>query len=90
MKRMVRNMSNFNQIISEQMKTMEQLLYLQSEIERCQELEEELIELQKEAELESIKKEIADMKCELRKIQKIFESQTDEVIRTYQETKIFA
>ena len=82
-------MSNFNQIIAEQMKTMEQLLYLQSEIERCQELEAELIELQEEAELESIKKEIAGMKNELRKIQKIFESQTDEVIRTYQESKIF-
>jgi len=86
---MVRIMSNFNQIIAEQMKTMEQLLYLQSEIERCQELEAELIELQEEAELENIKKEIAGMKSELRKIQKIFESQTDEVIRTYQESKIF-
>lgn len=83
-------MSSFNQIISEQMKTMEQLLYLQSEIERCQELEAQLVELQEEAELESLKKEIADMKSELRKIQKIFESQTDEVIRTYQESKIFA
>ncbi|PKR84523.1 YgaB family protein [Heyndrickxia camelliae] len=83
-------MSDFNQIISEQMKTMEQLLYLQSEIERCQELETQLVELQEEAELESLKNEIADMKNELRKIQKVFESQTDEVIRTYQESKIFA
>lgn len=83
-------MTNFNQMISEQMKTMEQLLYLQSEIERCQELEAQLVELQEEAELESVKKEIAEMKVELRKIQKVFESQTDEVIRTYQESKMFA
>jgi len=87
---MVRRMTNFNQMISEQMKTMEQLLYLQSEIERCQELEAQLVELQEEAELESVKKEIAEMKVELRKIQKVFESQTDEVIRTYQESKMFA
>ncbi|MBS4175170.1 YgaB family protein [Bacillus sp. FJAT-49736] len=83
-------MDNFSEIISEQLKTMEQLLYLQSEIERCQELELQLIELQKEAELESLKNEISDMKMELRKIQQIFESQTDEVIRTYKETKMFA
>ena len=82
-------MNHFNKIISEQMKTMEKLLYLQSEIERCQELEIQLIELQEETELENLKSEIIDMKRELHKIQQLFESQTEEVIRVYQETKIF-
>jgi hypothetical protein len=83
-------MKAFNELVSEQMKTMEKLLYLQSEIERCQELEGELQELDEAARLDSIKKEIIDMKNELKEIQKTFEIQTDEVIRSYHEQKLFA
>ncbi|RLQ92370.1 YgaB family protein [Falsibacillus albus] len=83
-------MSQFNKLVSDQLETMERLLYLQAEIERCQELEMELIQLQEEARLENIKEEIAQMKKELHKIQKTFEAQTDEVIRSYQEMKMFA
>jgi hypothetical protein len=82
-------MSNFNELIAEQMKTMEKLLYLQSEIERCQELEAELVGLEEEVKLKSLQREISEMKNELRKIQRIFELQTDEVIRTYEEMKIY-
>jgi tRNA(Ser,Leu) C12 N-acetylase TAN1 len=82
-------MKAFNELVSEQMKTMEKLLYLQSEIERCQELEGELQELDEAARLDSIKKEIIDMKNELKEIQKTFEIQTDEVIRSYHEQKLF-
>jgi tRNA(Ser,Leu) C12 N-acetylase TAN1 len=83
-------MRAFNELVSEQMKTMEKLLYLQSEIERCQELEGELQELEEATRLDSIKKEIIVMKNELKKIQKTFEVQTDEVIRSYHEQKLFA
>jgi hypothetical protein len=77
-------MNQFNHLVSEQMKTMEKLLYLQSELERCQEIEEELKILQEETELDSVQFEIERMKIELREIQQVFEKQTEEVIKSYQ------
>jgi hypothetical protein len=77
-------MKQFNHLVSEQMKTMEKLLFLQAELERCQEIEEELRILQQETELESVLYEIIRMKEELKEIQQIFENQTEEVIRSYQ------
>lgn len=84
----VNEMHLFNRLVNEQMKTMEKLLYLQRELERCQEIEQELMILQEETELESIQMEIAKMKEELKEIHKIFELQTEEVIRSYQESKM--
>ncbi|PWW25425.1 YgaB-like protein [Cytobacillus oceanisediminis] len=81
-------MKNFNSLVSEQMKTMEKLLYLQSELERCQEIEEELKAIQQETELESVQYEIARMKSELKEIHRVFEEQTEEVIRSYQEVNV--
>ncbi|WP_435994603.1 YgaB family protein [Rossellomorea sp. LjRoot5] len=63
---------------------MDKLLYLQSEIERCQELEEELVGLQEMTRVESLQKEILLKKKELREIQQMFQRQTDEVILSYQ------
>ncbi|QHE60768.1 hypothetical protein FHE72_06730 [Rossellomorea vietnamensis] len=74
----------FNELVSVQLGTMDKLLYLQSEIERCQALEEELIELQEMTKAELIQKEILRKKKDLREIQKTFQEQTDEVIRSYQ------
>ncbi|MGM0854767.1 MAG: YgaB family protein [Bacillota bacterium] len=74
----------FNELVTEQLETMDKLLYLQSEIERCQELEEELLQLQEMTKVESIKREIASKKRELKVIQTMFQKQTDEVIRSYQ------
>ena len=62
-------MDHFNRLVSDQMMTMEKLLYLQAELERCQEIEEELQTLQNETELESVKIEIQQMKKELKEIQ---------------------
>jgi hypothetical protein len=76
-------MSKFDQLVSEQLRTMDKLLFLQSEIERCQELELELGELHNQTELLSIKQEIQKMKSELREIQLTFERQTEEVITSY-------
>ncbi|MBB5326151.1 hypothetical protein HNQ34_003270 [Anoxybacillus tepidamans] len=77
-------MDLFDRLVREQLKTMEQLLFLQSEIERCQAIEEELIALQNEAKLQSIQTQILQMKQQLKEIQQIFEKQTEEVIRSYQ------
>ncbi|KXG10958.1 hypothetical protein AT864_00826 [Anoxybacillus sp. P3H1B] len=77
-------MELFDRLVGEQLKTMEQLLFLQSEIERCQSIEEELIELQNEAKLQSVQEEIQQMKQQLKEIQQTFEKQTEEVIQSYQ------
>ncbi|MCS0542564.1 hypothetical protein NXY55_21565 [Aeromonas veronii] len=77
-------MSNFNALVSEQLKTMDKLLFIQSEIERCQELEKQILELQKETELQPIQEEIKRMQDELTQIHDLFQQQTEEVIRSYQ------
>ncbi|MBV7506435.1 hypothetical protein KW850_14310 [Bacillus sp. sid0103] len=78
-------MDHFNRLVSEQLVTMEKLLYLQGELERCQQIEVELQALQKETDLASIQTEIRIMKQELKEIQSIFEKQTEEVINSYRE-----
>jgi hypothetical protein len=74
----------FNQLVSEQLATMDKLLFLQAEIERCQNLEEELIKLQEMSKVQSMKSEIIQKKKELKEIHKIFQEQTEDVIRSYQ------
>ncbi|NYE08301.1 tRNA G26 N,N-dimethylase Trm1 [Bacillus niacini] len=81
-------MDHFNRLVSEQMMTMEKLLYLQGELERCQEIEQQLQILQNETELESVQFDINQMKKELKEIQEIFEKQTEEVIQSYRETDL--
>lgn len=81
-------MNHFSRLVSEQMMTMEKLLYLQAELERCQEIEQQLQALQNETELESIQFDINQMKRELKEIQEIFEKQTEEVIQSYRETDL--
>ncbi|MDM5328525.1 YgaB family protein [Neobacillus sp. CF12] len=81
-------MDHFNRLVSEQMMTMEKLLYLQGELERCQEIEEQLQTLQNETELESVQFDINQMKKELKEIQEIFEKQTEEVIQSYRENDL--
>jgi hypothetical protein len=81
-------MNDFNRLVYEQMVTMEKLLGIQGELERCQEIEEELHNLQKETEVESIQNEIKRMKMELNVIQQMFERQTEEVIQSYRQMEI--
>ncbi|NEY73355.1 YgaB family protein [Bacillus mesophilus] len=76
-------MSRFDLLVREQLHTMDKLLFLQSELERCQALEIELKELQNKTELTSLKDEIQKMKQELKEIQHTFERQTEEVITAY-------
>jgi YgaB-like protein len=78
----------FNRLVAEQMKTMDRLLFLQGELERCQEIEGQLKALQQESQVESVQIEILKKKEELKDIQRKFESQTEEVIRSYQEISV--
>jgi len=77
-------MDRFDQLVREQLETMEQLLFLQSEIERCKILEAELSALQHETKRQAIHEEIEQMKQQLAEIQRLFEQQTEKVIRSYQ------
>ncbi|RID81782.1 hypothetical protein D1953_19515 [Peribacillus asahii] len=76
-------MEEFDRLIGVQLQTMDKLLFLQSEIERCQEIERQLRALQ-ELGAVSIQEEIEQKKSELAEIQKVFEKQTEEVIRHFQ------
>ena len=79
-------MDHFNNLVSTQMKTMDKLLYLQSELERCKQIEQQLISLRQNTKLSDIRNEIDQIMVELRTIHEVFEAQTEEVIRSYQET----
>lgn len=81
-------MDKFNELVSTQMQTMEKLLYLQSELERCQEIEKQLDVLKQNAELEELRSEIDRKKMELKEIHQMFEKQTEEVISTYQQLAV--
>lgn len=81
-------MQEFNRLVAEQMKTMDRLLFLQAELERCEEIKSVLKELQQASQAGSIQLEILKMKEELKDIQQKFELQTEEVIRSYQEISV--
>jgi hypothetical protein len=77
-------LKDFDLLVGNQLQTMEKLLCLQSEIERCQQLKEQLSNLPDEIKCKEIESEIDFMKDELHMIQKVFEKQTEEVILSYQ------
>ena len=79
-------MNDFEGLVEEQLKTMDKLLFVQSEIERCQQIEAELFALQEETDIQSIKEEIAKMKIELRKIHEVFDKQTEELVQIYHQS----
>ncbi|WP_223703455.1 YgaB family protein [Sutcliffiella deserti] len=77
-------MDKFDFAVAEQLKTMDKLLFLQSEIERCQQVEQQLFQLQIEADkIHKLKRDIVQMKKDLKEVQRIFETQTEEAIRSY-------
>jgi len=82
--RTVNAVSRFDELVSEQLVTMEKLLFVQTEIERCQQLLDELSSLEQLSKKAAIEEEIYQMKQELYAIQKAFEKKTEEVIHTYQ------
>ncbi|MGE6379276.1 YgaB family protein [Peribacillus muralis] len=78
-------MEEFNRLINNQLKTMDKLLRLQSEIEKCQDIEKQLLALQEESEVITIQEEIQLKKQELKSIHDRFESQTEAVILYFQQ-----
>jgi len=79
---------SFDYLVSEQMNIMEQLLFLQAELEQCIEIEAEFTTLEQATELEKIQMKIFSLKRELNEIHQIFEAQTEELIHTYQMERI--
>lgn len=77
-------MKEFDRLIGEQLRTMDKLLFLQSEIERCQEIEKQLSTLHEINEVDTVREEIEQKKNELEEIQGLFEKQTEKVIRHFQ------
>ena len=76
-------MNEFQALVEEQMKTMDHLLYLQSEVERCHELQNELSRLRSRTDVSDIHSEIQKMKDELDEIVAVFEQQTNEVVKLF-------
>lgn len=76
-------MTEFEKLVSEQMKTMDKLLDLQSELDRCKQIEAELRHLERDAKLRGIQAEIAVKRKHLADIQDMFQKQTEQVIRSY-------
>ncbi|MGR3205717.1 YgaB family protein [Bacillus glycinifermentans] len=77
-------MPEFENLVQGQLEIMDKLLYLQAEIERCQEIEKELIALEKKAQLLSIREDISQKRRDLAAIQDLFQKQTEQVIQAYQ------
>ncbi|ATH94790.1 hypothetical protein ACH95_20500 [Bacillus glycinifermentans] len=77
-------MPEFENLVQGQLEIMDKLLYLQAEIERCQEIEKELIAFEKKAQLLSIREDISQKRRDLAAIQDLFQKQTEQVIQAYQ------
>lgn len=77
-------MNEFDRLIGEQVQTMDRLLYLQTEIERCKEMEQQFMKSRDKNKVDTIQEEIVTKTNELVEIQEIFEKQTEEVIRCFQ------
>ncbi|OAZ59934.1 uncharacterized protein SRCM100169_02785 [Bacillus siamensis] len=80
-------MSEFEKLVSEQMKIMDQLLELQSELDRCRQVEAELISLERDTKLDNVQDEIATKRKDLAGIQELFQRQTEQVIQSYRNTE---
>ncbi|AST90279.1 YgaB family protein [Sutcliffiella cohnii] len=81
-------MEQFDIEVAKQLEIMDKLLYLQAEIERCQSIEKQLIELENGTKLLSVQNEIKEMKEELLSIQLLFKKQTEETLRSYKKSAI--
>lgn len=80
-------MQVFDELVSRQLETMDQLIKIQEEIERCQEIENQLFELEDLSKLSTIQDEIHIMRTELKAIQNTFLAQTQQIIKSFSEEK---
>jgi YgaB-like protein len=84
---MVNGMQVFDELVSRQLETMDQLIKIQEEIERCQEIENQLFELEDLSKLSSIQDEINIMRTELKAIQNTFLLQTQQIIKSFSDER---
>jgi AAA+ ATPase superfamily predicted ATPase len=80
-------MQLFDDLVTRQIETMDQLIKIQEEIERCQEIEIQLYELEDLAKLSIIREEIDIMRDELKAIQHTFQIQTQQIIKSFSDEK---
>ncbi|MFX0572369.1 YgaB family protein [Bacillus pumilus] len=78
-------MSDFDQLVKEQMQLMDQLLNVQGELDLCLETEKQLLQDEKKEEWTRIHDQIKQKRKELQKIQILFTKQTEEVINSYKQ-----
>ncbi|GGE78287.1 YgaB family protein [Priestia taiwanensis] len=78
-------MERFNELVGEQLKIMDRLLYIQAKIERYQEQEREWQVAKEGEKVELVQQKLAAMKNELKRMQQQFEAQTKEVIMSFNE-----
>ncbi|MEV9503686.1 YgaB family protein [Bacillus safensis] len=80
-------MSDFDQLVKEQMQLMDQLLDVQGELDLCLETEKQLLQLQdeKKEEWHRLCDQIKQKRAELQKVQILFTKQTEEVINSYKQ-----
>ena len=83
-------MQVFDELVSRQLETMDQLINIQEEIERCQEIENQLYELEDLSKLSSIQDEIHIMRTELKAIQNTFLLQTQQIIKSFSDERKIA
>ncbi|EKF34226.1 YgaB family protein [Bacillus xiamenensis] len=78
-------MSNFDQLVREQMQLMDQLLDVQGELDLYVETEKRMLQGEKKEELHRLHDQIKQKREELRKVQILFTKQTEQVINSYKQ-----
>ncbi|GLF92295.1 hypothetical protein Saga11_35540 [Bacillus safensis] len=78
-------MSDFDQLVKEQMQLMDQLLDVQGELDVCLETEKQLRQNEKKEEWHRLHDQIKQKREELQKVQTLFTKQTKEVINSYKQ-----
>ncbi|MEH7650000.1 YgaB family protein [Bacillus safensis] len=78
-------MSDFDQLVKEQMQLMDQLLDVQGELDLCLETEKQLLQDEKKEEWHRLCDQIKQKREELQKVQTLFTKQTEEVIHSYKQ-----
>ncbi|MDR4200076.1 ElaB/YqjD/DUF883 family membrane-anchored ribosome-binding protein [Bacillus altitudinis] len=78
-------MSDFDQLVKEQMQLMDQLLDVQGELDLYLETEKRLLQGEKKEERHKLHDQINQKREELQKVQTLFTKQTEQVINSYKQ-----
>ncbi|MEI4791182.1 YgaB family protein [Bacillus sp. FJAT-53060] len=78
-------MSDFDQLVREQMQLMDQLMHVQGELDLYLETEKRLLQDEKKDERYRLYDQIKQKREELQKVQTLFTKQTEEVINSYKQ-----